>query len=182
MCRQFMTEVHEHRKLCVWSPQIGRQTLGELLPHSFGPADLGKSTSFLSSQLAKNPIMLPEDAEAREVDPALAQMVEDAAQRAHAPYTSSYAGAVLRVNSGETFSGSSVESAAFNPSVSPLQVALVALFSQGYKIKEVELACLGEDPESPITYKGSDGALLDAIAPWARLWLIPLTTTGTGSQ
>lgn len=175
MCRQFMTELDDHRNLCVWTPQLPSHTkLGHLLPHSFGPADLGKSTTLLDHDRQPNPIELPQDAEARQVDSFLAEMVERAAQRAHAPYTESYAGAVLLLKDGTYCCGSSVESAAFNPSVSPLQVALIVLFSRGRAVEDVEMACLAEDPSAPITYKGSDSMLLTAVAPSARMWLIPL--------
>jgi hypothetical protein len=39
-------------------------------------------------------------------------------------------------------------------------------------VQDIAGTCLAEDPSSPITYKGSDAALLAAVAPWASLWLV----------
>merc|ERR1712032_1318607 len=122
----------------------------------------------------RNPVALPETSEAKLVDFELATEAENAAQRAYAPYTKSYAGAVIRLTNGQRCWGASAESAAFNPSVSPLQMALLALFVHGGSVQDIQSACLAENPQSPITYKGSDAALLAAVAPWASLWLMPL--------
>lgn len=177
MCRQFLTELPDYKNIQIWTPQIDKVVpLIDLLPHAFGPIDLGMSRTLLSSSLP-NAVELFEDSEAKLVDPILARDVVAAAQRAHAPYTSSFAGAVVRLVDGRQYCGSAVESVAFNPSVSPLQAALLALFVHGGKVEEIESACLAEDPSSPITYKGSDGMLLAAVAPWVSLWIIPLKTT-----
>lgn len=176
-CRQFLTELPNYRDLMVWAPQMTEVTkLGELLPYSFGPIDLGKSMNLLS-HAGLNPISLAADSEAKSLDPKMAEEVELAAQVAYAPYTMSYAGTVLRLANGEYCRGPCVESVAFNPSVTPLSVALVALFARGGKVEDIVAACLAEDPSAPIAYLGSDRALLAAVAPWVSLWLIPLTRT-----
>jgi cytidine deaminase len=175
MCRQFLTELPDFRNLSVWSPQMPpHQKLGDLLPHAFGPLELGKNVTLLSNSVL-NPISLPLDSEALQLDQIMAEKVELAAQRAYAPYTSSYAGAVLRLKNGEYCSGSCIESVAFNPSVTPLQMALLMLFASGAHVEDIEAACLAEDPTAAITFKGSDHALLSAVSPWVSLWLIPLT-------
>lgn len=176
-CRQFLTELPNYQDITVWTPQMKEiMKLGDLLPHSFGPADLGKSVTLLTSD-ELNPIGLAADSEARSWDLQLAEEVELAAQLAYAPYTSSFAGAVLRLADGQYFRGACVESCAFNPSVTPLSVSLVALFARGGRVEDIVAACLAEDPSAPIAYLGSDRALLAAIAPWVSLWLIPLTRT-----
>lgn len=181
VCRQFMTELPDYRSIEIWTPQIGTVTkLGELLPHSFGPIDLGMSRTLLPWG-TPNPTALAQNSQAKQLDPQLANEAEAAAQRAHAPYTSSFAGAVLRLKNGQHCCGSAAESVAFNPSVSPLQMALLALWVHGGKVEDIESACLAEDPSSPVTYKGSDGALLAAVAPWVSLWLMPLESTASGN-
>merc|ERR1719446_300648 len=161
-----MAELPDYRNILVWTPQLGAVVkLGDLLPHSFGPADLGMRETLIPWG-APNAIGLSIDAEAKQIDRELATIAEAAARRAHAPYTSSFAGAVLVLKNGQHRWGSAAESAAFNPSVSPLQMALLALWVHGDKVQDIESACLAEDPSSPVTYKGSDGALLGAVAPW----------------
>lgn len=177
MCRQFLAELPDYRSIKVWTPQLdATKELGELLPHSFGPQDLGMSSTMIPWG-EPNPVRLAESSEAKQVDPDLASEAERAAQRAHAPYTSSFAGAVIRLKSGQLCRGSCVESVAFNPSVSPMQMALLSLWWHGGQVQDIAGACLAEDPSSPITYKGSDAALLAAVAPWASLWLMPLQST-----
>src|SRR6185437_16937517 len=50
-----------------------------------------------------------------------------AANSSYAPYTSSYAGVALKTRDGGIFTGSVAENAAFNPSMSPLEAAIVNL-------------------------------------------------------
>src|SRR5206468_5952186 len=51
----------------------------------------------------------------------------DAARKAYAPYSKSPSGVAIRSASGRTYRGSYIENVAFNPSLSPLQVALTGL-------------------------------------------------------
>lgn len=174
MCRQFLAELPGYRDIKVWTPQLGTvTTLGELLPHSFGPTDLGMSSTAIPWG-EPNPVTLAATSQAKALDPEITAAVELAAQRAHAPYTSSFAGVVIRTKSGQLCSGSCIESVAFNPSVSPMQMALLSLWMKGGQVQDIANACLAEDPSSPISYRRSDAALLTAVAPWATLWLIPL--------
>jgi len=177
VCRQFLCELKAHEDLDVWTPQLGAATkLGRLLPFSFGPEELGKTAALLSAS-EPNPIALAKNSEARLVDPALAEAAEQAAQRAYAPYTSSYAGVALRLASGQLCCGHSVESAAFNPTVSPMQMALISLLARGGKVRDIEQACFAEDPCAVTHFKTSDTALLTAVAPHAELWFMPLITS-----
>lgn len=172
-CRQFMTELPNYKEIDIWSPQIGKAVkLASLLPYSFGPEDLGNPVALL--HMRRNPIALAPDAEARLVDPLLAEEAERAAQHAYAPYTSSFAGIALRLLDGNIIRGFCVESVAFNPSVSPLQMALVALFARGCTVRDIHAVCLAESPSAPVSYKGTDATLLAAVAPSASLWVMPL--------
>jgi cytidine deaminase len=174
MCRQFLAELPNHEALNIWCPQIKDGiTLAKLLPHSFGPADLGVSAGLLSRG-DRNPIYLGSASEAREVDLALAMVAELAAQRSWAPYTKSYAGCALRLANGDHVHGSCIESAAFNPTMTPLQMALVTLFARGGGVHDIKDACLAEDSSALVSYKDADGSLLNAIAPGVSLWLLPL--------
>ena len=56
-----------------------------------------------------------------------------AANSSYAPYTSSYAGVALKTRDGGIFTGSVAENAAFNPSMSPLEAAIVNLVISGGK-------------------------------------------------
>merc|ERR1719375_395804 len=68
VCRQFMAELPDYRNIKVWTKDIGRSTtLGELLPYSFGPIELGKSRTVIPWG-KPNPVALPTSSEAKIVD------------------------------------------------------------------------------------------------------------------
>ena len=71
----------------------------------------------------------------------LAQAALDAANRSYAPYSKSFAGVALRA-SGEIFSGAYAENAAFNPSMSPLEVVLSRVNLAGIAFDAIEDAVL----------------------------------------
>ena len=56
-----------------------------------------------------------------------------AANASYAPYTSSYAGVALKTSDGGIYAGQVGENAAFNPSMSPLEQAVVNLVIGGGK-------------------------------------------------
>lgn len=174
VCRQFLCELKSHADLDVWTPQFGGIVkLGSLLPFSFGPEDLGQTAALLDD-MGPNPIALSHSSQAKLADRALAEEAEKAAQRAYAPYTASYAGVAIRLVDGRLISGHSVESVAFNPTVSPLQVALIALMARGGKPSDILKACFAEDPRAATHFKASDTSLLYAVAPQAEIWYMPL--------
>ncbi|XNM78622.1 hypothetical protein ACLK19_14305 [Escherichia coli] len=55
-----------------------------------------------------------------------------AADRSHMPYSKSPSGVALECKDGRIFSGSYAENAAFNPTLPPLQGALILLNLKGY--------------------------------------------------
>ncbi|STM38216.1 cytidine deaminase [Escherichia coli] len=58
---------------------------------------------------------------------ALSQAAIAAANRSHMPYSKSPSGVALECKDGRIFSGSYAENAAFNPTLPPLQGALILL-------------------------------------------------------
>ena len=120
-CRQFLNELTTASRLVIAMPD-GTRTLGELLPHAFGPRDLGVSTGLMQPE--DHPLVIPEDD-----DLALAAL--SAARRSYAPYSRSWAGVAIRTSSGAVVTGSYAENAAFNPSLPPMTVALSQLNLSG---------------------------------------------------
>ena len=116
--------------------------LSDLLPHAFGPLDLTHDAAApLMLEPRDNKVALPPAAAAAlharddhdlAIDGTgvtLGAMLEAAvreANLAYAPYSQSPAGLALLTKSQRIFSGRSVESAAYNPTMSPLHAALVA--------------------------------------------------------
>jgi len=65
------------------------------------------------------------------LEPDLAEALLRAGRRAHAPYGRCPAAVALRLPDGRLIVGSLIESVAFNPTISPLQSALIGLHADG---------------------------------------------------
>lgn len=131
-CRQFLNELTSADRLVVAMPSR-TAPLSELLPGAFGPRDLE----------IEGGLMQPDD-HALDLDfsDAMADEALRAARISYAPYSHSYAGIALRFADGCVITGSYAENAAFNPSMSPLQVALSRANLRGCRFAELRDAVL----------------------------------------
>jgi cytidine deaminase len=92
-----------------------------------------------------------------------------AAARSYAPYTQNFAGCTIQLSAGRIFTGSYVENAAFNPSLSPLHTAIIRLNMDGLGTsRKITRAILVEKPTT-ISQRGVCELLLDSLAPNNRL-------------
>ncbi|OOE32772.1 cytidine deaminase [Salinivibrio kushneri] len=156
-CRQFMNELNGAESLRIQLPQSDAKDLHTYLPEPFGPADLGIESRLLtdeSNQLSTDDIDIP-----------LLKAAADAANRSHAPYSGNYSGAAVETSDGEFFSGMYAENAAFNPSLPPLQVALIAVNMAGYHWIDIRSVALAEMASSTVSHLADTQATLDAIDP-----------------
>ena len=131
-CRQFLNELTTADRLIVAMPNETR-SLAELLPSAFGPRDLGVDGGLM--QRADHGLAI-------DADDDVARAALDAANISYAPYSKSYAGVSLRTSSGRIIAGPYAENAAFNPSMSPLEVALSRLNLAGEPFDAIEEAVL----------------------------------------
>lgn len=131
-CRQFLNELTTAASLTIAMPGVTRP-LTELLPSAFGPRDLGIEGGLM--QPDDHALVIDEDDE-------LALEALRAANRSYAPYSKSYAGVALRAMDGAIVTGAYAENAAFNPSMSPLEVALSQLNLRGHSFDAVTDAVL----------------------------------------
>ena len=135
-CRQFMCELTGSEALRLLVGAEEDHSLHELLPHNFGPEELQGPDPQLVFQPIRNGLEWTAAA-ARVVadlgpaDRALAEAALAHAERAYAPYSQCPAGVALRARGGLVAAGGSIESAAFNPSMLPLQSALVDAVVKG---------------------------------------------------
>ncbi len=126
-CRQFLVEFEKNADLMVITRggknrAYRRTALSDLLPEAFGPLDLGCRSGLMSPVPPDRKLRLKAAVKDRTVAEALS-----AAEKSYAPYTRNFAGCALEIQTGEIYSGRYAESAAYNPSVSPLQSAVVCL-------------------------------------------------------
>jgi cytidine deaminase len=125
-CRQFLYELTTASTLKVLLPNAPPAPLTNLLPAAFGPVSLGVTAALMSPQAHDLTLDSPE------TDPVVHAALS-AAIASYAPYSFSYSGVALETSDGRIYSGSYAENAAFNPSMSPLEAALVSLVIRGGK-------------------------------------------------
>jgi cytidine deaminase len=190
-CRQFLRETQRGRELRVF---VGDElnTLDELLPVSFGPADLGNESPLLAHKALRLRAAGPaqrllegkaagqsqgqnQGRGAPEGAAALKAVV--AAGRSYAPYTGAHAAIVLQLRDGTLVEGLYAENAAFNPSLPPMVSALDHLRLRHVRdvAGEVVHAVFAERQSSRhMTHRHTTANLLRAVAPDASLDYLPL--------
>jgi len=115
-------------------------------------------------------LILPKEASDALVLAALA-----AARKSYAPYTKAYSGVAIGTRLGHTYKGAYIENAAYNPSLPPLQTALVALITAGESYSAISEVVLVEEEGAPISQKSAAEAVLSAIAPAVKLRMVTAT-------
>ena len=110
-----MNETSSAQTLRIYLP-TSEHSLPQLLPAAFGPRDLGVLDGLLQPQQHPLPHQLTDR---------LLLAAAEAATQSYAPYSHSYAGVALQTQDGTLFCGRYAENAAFNPSLPPLQSALI---------------------------------------------------------
>jgi cytidine deaminase len=154
-CRQFINELSVRDKLLICFAERPI-LLSALLPEAFGPAQLGHSglqqltdtgSGRYSEQLAQGqPLMLA---------------ALRAANRSYAPYAENYSGVALKFADGAVVAGSTIENAAYNPSISAVHSALILANSQGMKLENLQQIALVENAQA----KSSQAGLLQLLTP-----------------
>ena len=156
-CRQFINELDEAAGTTVLMPRQAEISFGDLLPFAFGSGDLGVEGGM---RLSGNRRLRLDDAE--ELDP-LVERALSAADCSYAPYTGNYAGVAVRLDSDRLIDGCYLESAAFNPSVSPLQSAIVNLILHGFTLTDIREAVLVQVRDSLCDLSHSTRNILELL-------------------
>jgi cytidine deaminase len=156
-CRQFLYELTTASTLEIILPNTPTALLTSLIPDAFGPGDLGVTAALMSPQ--SHGMTLSSGAGDPVVQAALA-----AANASYAPYTFDYAGVALKTRDDGIFTGSVAENAAFNPSMSPLEAAVVSLvISGGKSYSDIVDAVLVEAAGAKASQSEATRAVLGAI-------------------
>jgi cytidine deaminase len=129
-CRQFMREFDHAGSLRLLIGDEEAVTAGSLLPRAFTPKDLGVDEPFFGPTLQL-------DAAAD-----LEQAARQAALASYTPYSRMKAGIAVRARDGRVLAGSSLENAAYNPTLPPFQAALVACHAHGVAPEDLESVVL----------------------------------------
>ncbi len=179
-CRQFLRETSQSLGIQIFISNQTPKTLEHLLPESFGPEDLGQQGGLLSSQnhqlklchLRTHQSTLTPCHEL--TYPSLAYLALEAAKESWAPYTSNASGIAIKTKDNRIFKGSYAENAAFNPSLSPLQAALVNVVASGQTYQDIMEVILVEKQSALTNKKEASQAaetinLLKHLAPHVNL-------------
>ncbi|AGQ30275.1 cytidine deaminase [Serratia liquefaciens] len=153
-CRQFMNELNSGTTLKIRLPGREPATLGDYLPDAFGPKDLNIATLLMDHVDHGFQLTLTDELEMA----ALA-----AANQSHAPYSNAHSGVALEAEDGTIYSGRYAENAAFNPSLPPLQAALILMNVSGGDCQKVVRAVLAEPDSAILTQWDATRATLAAL-------------------
>lgn len=160
-CRQFLYELRVGKDLAVFL-QDQQTTLGSLLPDPFGPGELGNKCRLLDRQDHRLSLTKPTS------DTVILSAL-DAANTCYAPYTQGYAGVALVDSSGRVFNGGCKENVAYNPSLSPMEAALVPYTFAGSSMSHLARAVLVECIPSKCSQVSASRAVLASISPEVEL-------------
>lgn len=153
-CRQFMNELNSGTDLQILQPGRAVATLGDYLPYAFGPQDLEIDERLMSPIDHRFQLTLDDE---------LAKAALAAANRSHAPYSNAHSGVALEAEDGTVYTGRYAENAAFNPSLPPLQAALVLMNLSGGDCQKIRRALLAEAQSAILTQWDATQATLTAL-------------------
>ena len=161
-CRQFINEASPDGQIEILTPNKLPFRLSAILPSAFGPAALGmKHGAFPVNELNLRLISPASDP--------LAAAALETARKAYAPYSSSPSGVAIRTADNRIYRGSYIENVAFNPSLSPLQIALAQMIAAGQQYSAIAQVTLVEVQGAKISQKAVTETVLGAIAPGMKL-------------
>jgi len=153
-CRQFMNELNSGAGLQIRLPGRAPATLADYLPDAFGPKDLDIATLLMDQVDHGYQLALTEP---------LAQAALAAANQSHAPYSNAHSGVALEAEDGTLYAGRYAENAAFNPSLPPLQAALILLNVSGGDCLKIRRAVLAEPQGAIFSQWDATRSTLEAL-------------------
>ncbi|HDO1310167.1 cytidine deaminase [Aeromonas veronii] len=152
-CRQFINELStaKHLELILAN---SNGLFRDFLPCSFGPSDLSISDNLMSKQEHELGGISSDH---------LVNHAISAARKSYAPYTKNYAGVAIQFNSGSIYTGRYAENAAFNPSLSPMQMACSQAVLAGEVLSEIFDAVLVETKNGIVSQQSCSIAVLEVV-------------------
>jgi len=141
-------------------------SLDELLPHSFSPDALlhGSGKPLLEPQ--DNAISLSNNENGNE----LVKIAFEEAKLSYAPYTKSPSGCAIQTKNKKIYSGSYIENAAHNPSLSCIHCAIISLVAGGEQWADVESVVVVEKRDSKVKHSFYS-AWISSVFPTAKFYV-----------
>jgi cytidine deaminase len=166
-CRQYLSEFAATRDMILIDPLGHRLSMAQLYPWPFDPDYLGEAGYIPGTKT-------PRALAANDLPAATAHALLDAAERAHAPYSKCPGAVVFTLSDGSLVSGFAIESVAFNPTMGPLQAALINLAANGHDGGDIASAALATRLDGDVDYRASTIELLGKVAPGTPLTIVGL--------
>ncbi|XP_050216587.1 cytidine deaminase 1-like [Mercurialis annua] len=148
------------------------ETLSNLLPDRFGPFDLlDKTVPLLLEPRYNNLSLIIRNGgikinSTNSISDELKLEALEAANLSHAPYSKCPSGVALMDSEGKVYKGSYMESAAYNPSLGPVQAAIVAyMVGGGGGYERIVAAVLVEKEEAAVRQELTARLVLQVISP-----------------
>ena len=165
-CRQFMLELPQPRPRLLLADRPGTEPveLESLIPSAFDPTSLGRAP-----QLMRAPQHSLRFVGQGEAPGELARQALAAAASSSASYSGSLAGVALETGDGRIYAGAVAESAAYNPTLAPMQAGLIHAHHEGARLSEIREAVLVELETSHVSQLASARMVLSSVAPTAIL-------------
>ncbi|MEW6280574.1 MAG: cytidine deaminase [Candidatus Eremiobacterota bacterium] len=158
-CRQFLNELKGGLDLDILVPDMPRLKLRELLPHDFGPHHLGIEGGLLTPQKHDLRLDHPDEATSAALS---------AANESYVHHSKNPAGVAVVLKDGRIFTGAALDNAAYNPSLNPLQAALMGLVRAKVDYSAIQRVVLVEDANSKVSHDWATRGVIDSICPDAR--------------
>lgn len=166
-CRQYLSEFAATRDLVLIDPLGHRLRMADLLPWPFDPAYLGDEGAVPGRLLSPTLSLARNDLPTN-----VAERLTELGRKAHAPYSKCPGAAVLATRDGNLIGGASIESVAYNPTIMPIQAALIDLIAHRYSYGDIAAAALGTTLGGAVDYARSTAEALARIAPDAQLQVV----------
>ncbi|KAK9102605.1 hypothetical protein Sjap_019859 [Stephania japonica] len=185
-CRQFLQELRSATRIeicitssppppCHHDPKPMFKPISHFLPDRFGPDDLLHKDVPLILEPHHNGLAFWDhhsnvDVESSngwvDLEGELGGAALEAANGSHAPYSGCPSGVAMMDSEGRVYKGSYMESAAYNPSLGPVQAALVAyIVGAGGDYGGIKRVVLVEKKDAVVRQEGMARLLLHSISP-----------------
>ncbi|KAD6795183.1 hypothetical protein E3N88_06079 [Mikania micrantha] len=186
-CRQFLQEVRgvSDIQIVITDQPLENpdyKPISSILPDPFGPYDLLDQETPLVLEKHNNQLLLKEDV-SKVINGHSELVIKNienlktealaAARESHAPYSGCPSGVALMDCEGKVYKGSYVESAAYNPSLMPVQAALVAYMVAGNGgYERIVAAVLAETEGAMVRQEATARLMLNHISPKCELRVV----------
>lgn len=153
-CRQFINELESASQIQILVNDKPAESFSTLLPQPFGPEELDINERLM---MAVNNSLITTH------NDSLVRQAFQAANNSYSPYTNSPSGISLQTSTN-IYRGSYAENCAYNPSLSPLQAALIALNLAGDNINDITRGVLVESNSTLVSQYQTSFNLLKIIS------------------